>query len=717
LGESLSSLMYLLLNRNQLTGSIPAQLGDITNLYRLELDYNQLTGSIPIQLGNPSTLRFINLASNQLSGTIPVEFGSLSNLLTLNLARNQLTGPIPAVLGNLPLTQLGLGSNQFTGSIPVELGNLSSLTSLSLDNNQLTGSVPSELGALTNLTYLYLSFNQLSGTIPPDLGSLSSLTRLLLGGNQLTGPIPTQLANLTNLVDSRSDFRWSALYTSDSGLETFLSAKQLGGDWQSTQTIAPANFAAGSPTETSIGLIWDPILYQGDFGGYEHYYATVPGGPYTLFGTTDGKAAPGATITGLSPDTTYYFQVRTLTPSHTNNPNDVYSEYTNEITASTSTIEKSPPVPPTADDPADESIIVEGSEVTLDTSEYNDPDGDDHTETRWEVWRVDTGVLLNGYPLVVTPQDPSMTLHEITETLWAGLKYVWRVTYLDSDGNSSRSREYSFKIGESETEILPYIMKGTDVGDFGMISIVHLPDDPSPEAVFHIEYDPRYYRIGTYDAINNRYIEFDEGLEMEPGKSYWILAREGLVVYFDGIPVSMADVYVALDYNTNTGNGWNMVAPPNGADYYWGDVRVVEVTDGALLDRGAVRDLPDVNDYIDRKLWRWENGDYVAGDLNTDSSLEMAAYKGYWVQAKQENVLLLFGESAQARVIASLGTPETLVAKAWCKTKTWLSNLDIFSQEAVAVDNDTPPMPMGVLDNNNVDPVFQGCFIEITESF
>jgi len=28
------------------------------------------------------------------------------------------------------------------------------------------------------------------------------------------------------------------------------------------------------------------------------------------------------------------------------------------------------------------------------------------------------------------------------------------------------------------------------------------------------------------------------------------------------------------------------------------------------------------------------------------------------------------------------------------------------------VDNDTPPMPMGVLDNNNVDPVFQGCFVE-----
>jgi len=72
---------------------------------------------------------------------------------------------------------------------------------------------------------------------------------------------------------------------------------------------------------------------------------------------------------------------------------------------------------------------------------------------------------------------------------------------------------------------------------------------------------------------------------------------------------------------------------------------------------------------------------------------------------------------APAMRVASVSSPAILVAKAWHKTKNWLSNLNIFSKEAVAVDNDTPPMPMGVLDNNNVDPVFQGCFIEITESF
>ncbi len=209
-----------------------------------------------------------------------------------------------------------------------------------------------------------------------------------------------------------------------------------------------------------------------------------------------------------------------------------------------------PPATPVPTSPLDEAVLPEGA-VTLIASSFNDPDGDDHAETIWEVWRADTGMLFNGYPLIVTPQDPSMTLHEITETLEAGLKYDWRVAYVDSDGNESWSREYSFKVGVPEDESLPPVPSGTDVGDFGMISIVHWPDNPSPTAVFGIDYDPRNYRIGTYDAVNSRYIEFGNNLEMEPGRSYWILAREGLNINFSGIPVSQeVEVYVALDYNS-----------------------------------------------------------------------------------------------------------------------------------------------------------------------
>ena len=197
---SLSNLRLLWLGGNQLTGEIPKELGSLANLRQLGLGRNQLTGEIPTELGNLSNLQSLNLSSNQLTGEIPAELGNLSNLIWLDLLSNQLTGEIPVELGSLNnLRQLGLEGNQLTGEIPVELGSLNNLRQLGLEGNQLTGEIPKELGSLANLQELNLSRNQIVGEIPKDLGKLSNLRQLGLEGNQLTGEIPTELGNLTNL--------------------------------------------------------------------------------------------------------------------------------------------------------------------------------------------------------------------------------------------------------------------------------------------------------------------------------------------------------------------------------------------------------------------------------------------------------------------------------------------------------------------------------------
>jgi Leucine-rich repeat (LRR) protein len=194
-----------------LSGTIPTSLGNLTQLTALHLSRNQLTGSIPTELGNLSQLTRLDLYGNQLTGSIPTELANLSLLTTLDLSNNTqyvndqqiggLTGAIPTSLGNLSqLTELRLSGNQLTGSIPAELANLSQLTGLSLCCNQFTGSIPTELGNLSQLTNLNLYANQLTGTIPTELGNLSQLTNLELDGNQLTGTIPTELGNLSQLT-------------------------------------------------------------------------------------------------------------------------------------------------------------------------------------------------------------------------------------------------------------------------------------------------------------------------------------------------------------------------------------------------------------------------------------------------------------------------------------------------------------------------------------
>jgi Leucine-rich repeat (LRR) protein len=197
---NLSQMTNLSLGSNQLSGSIPSELGNLSQLTSLSLGLNQLSGSIPSELGNLSQLTFLDLNQNQLSGSIPIWLGSLSQLTSINLSRNQLGGSIPSELGNLgQLTVLSLHRNQLSGSIPSELGNLSQLTDLVLGYNQLSGSIPSELGNLSQLTTLSLWDSQLSGSIPSELGNLSQLRYLGLLSNQLSGSIPSELGNLSQL--------------------------------------------------------------------------------------------------------------------------------------------------------------------------------------------------------------------------------------------------------------------------------------------------------------------------------------------------------------------------------------------------------------------------------------------------------------------------------------------------------------------------------------
>jgi Leucine-rich repeat (LRR) protein len=199
--DNLSNLTAISFSTNQLSGSIPSTIGNLSNLTTINFSLNQLTGNIPPEMGSLSQLTILGLGTNQLSGSIPTELGNLSNLTQLWLDTNLLTGNIPSSLGNLSnLNHLCLFDNQLSGSIPWQLGNLSQLQYLYLYENQLSSSIPNSLGSLTNLQKLALDNNQLTGSIPPELGNLTNLTELSLYGNQLIGSIPTQLSNLKNLT-------------------------------------------------------------------------------------------------------------------------------------------------------------------------------------------------------------------------------------------------------------------------------------------------------------------------------------------------------------------------------------------------------------------------------------------------------------------------------------------------------------------------------------
>ena len=92
-----NDITSLNLSSTGLTGSIPPEIGNLTNLNYLWLSNNQLTGSIPSEIGNLTNLEVLSLSSNQLSGIIPDEICNQGDS-SPSLSNNQLCPPYPSCI-------------------------------------------------------------------------------------------------------------------------------------------------------------------------------------------------------------------------------------------------------------------------------------------------------------------------------------------------------------------------------------------------------------------------------------------------------------------------------------------------------------------------------------------------------------------------------------------------------------------------------------------
>ena len=86
--------MELLLNENGLSGEIPPDLGNLTNLRWLHLQENDLTGAVPPEFGGLSKLVQLMLGDNSgLSGAFPTSLTGLGRLEVLAAAGTDLCAP------------------------------------------------------------------------------------------------------------------------------------------------------------------------------------------------------------------------------------------------------------------------------------------------------------------------------------------------------------------------------------------------------------------------------------------------------------------------------------------------------------------------------------------------------------------------------------------------------------------------------------------------
>ena len=193
----------------------------MVELTRLSLDYNDLSGSIPSELGNLDKVTSLRLAGNDLSGPIPAELGNLDSVTLLYLQSNRLSGSIPSALGNLStLETFWVRYNDLSGSIPSELGNLVNLTSFYLKDNSFSGCVPDGLRSVTDTDMYQAGLHFCSDTpppapAPPDPQAVAADRAALVALYNATGG--DNWTNNDNWLSDEPIGTWHGVHTDDYG--------------------------------------------------------------------------------------------------------------------------------------------------------------------------------------------------------------------------------------------------------------------------------------------------------------------------------------------------------------------------------------------------------------------------------------------------------------------------------------------------------------------
>jgi hypothetical protein len=242
----------------------------------------------------------IDLSGNNLTGTIPSEVGNLTELIDLSFFANDVTGEVPAeiwTLSNLKTLWIGVQASKqltLTNGIPPEISNLQQLEWLNVAEIALTQPLQPELFNLPNLLRLRIYDCGLTGTLPAEFAGIFSV---YAHQNEFEGAIPQAFLDATgnqqlNIYDNYFDFSDLEPLVAANNYTTLNYSPQRTRDEEETVEAPPGTDITLDINDTNFNSINRDIAENNEYQWFKDT-VLIPGADadtYTIFNAQESDS-------------------------------------------------------------------------------------------------------------------------------------------------------------------------------------------------------------------------------------------------------------------------------------------------------------------------------------------------------------------------------------------------------------------------------------------
>jgi hypothetical protein len=199
-------LRKIFISNNELYEPLPVMISNLVT--DINLVANLIYGNLRCEYRTLPLRTFI-ISNNTLSGTIPIEWKNLTQLSSINLSNNNLEGAIPDIFSDT-IYAIDLSHNNFD-NLPDLADSYPSLTQIYISHNKLQGTIPETWMSLTSLEILYLDNNHLSGDFSSILRSNYQIRDVRIFNNNFSGSLPKWYINYNLITFYASNNNFSGL--------------------------------------------------------------------------------------------------------------------------------------------------------------------------------------------------------------------------------------------------------------------------------------------------------------------------------------------------------------------------------------------------------------------------------------------------------------------------------------------------------------------------